>query len=70
MKVADIEVSHHTDKSTPDRLRQIIARIRMYRWYRGGSRDSLDKGGGLNYGAEMTKKVLLRCKRINVFIVW
>ena len=38
--------------------------------YRGGSRDSLDGGrGGLNYGAEMTKEVLLRCKRINVFIV-
>jgi hypothetical protein len=40
MKVADIEVSHHTDKS-------IIARIRMYRLYRGGSRDSLDGGAQL-----------------------
>ena len=30
MKVADIEVSHRTGNSTPDRPRQIIARIRNY----------------------------------------
>ena len=30
IKVADIEVSHRTGKSTPGRPRQIIARIRNY----------------------------------------
>jgi hypothetical protein len=30
MKVADIEVSHRTGKSTPDRPRQIVIRIRYY----------------------------------------
>ena len=30
MKVADIEVNHRTGKSTPDRPRQIVIRIRNY----------------------------------------
>ena len=30
VRVADIDVSHRTGKSTPDRPRQIIARIRNY----------------------------------------
>ena len=36
----------------------------------GADPDTFKTGGeGLNYGAEMTKEVLLRCKRINIFIV-